>query len=278
MDLLHLVDRLEELVASSQKMPIGSRAIIDRRLLLDIVDQMRIVIPQEVREAHELMDRNEEVRRDAEEEARMIVARAEERAARLVEQHEVTKAARARAEELAAIAERRLEERVAEANAEIQERLDDSRRLAERQLGEADAYAAELLRRLERQLRAFTSSVQAGLGQLEPAAAPAAPASELPERGPHDVAREQAELVPAGGGARGRAAHTGAAAAPIPLHSERPVRDRDQEPELENLLRRPPPRPQREHRGPALRGGGANVIDDFAMPRLDDEPPFGEQR
>ena len=29
MDLLHLVDRLEELVASAQKMPIGNRAIIE---------------------------------------------------------------------------------------------------------------------------------------------------------------------------------------------------------------------------------------------------------
>ena len=30
MDLLHLVDRLEELVAEAQKMPIGNRVIIDR--------------------------------------------------------------------------------------------------------------------------------------------------------------------------------------------------------------------------------------------------------
>ena len=49
MDLLHLVDRLEELVAGAQRMPIGSRAIVDRRRLLDIVDQMRVAIPDEVR-------------------------------------------------------------------------------------------------------------------------------------------------------------------------------------------------------------------------------------
>ena len=55
MDLLHLVDRLEDLVASAQKMPIGNRAIIDRRRLLDLVDQMRVAIPQEVREAQGLV-------------------------------------------------------------------------------------------------------------------------------------------------------------------------------------------------------------------------------
>ena len=40
MDLLHLVDRLEELIAEAQKMPIGNRVIIDRRRLLDMIDQM----------------------------------------------------------------------------------------------------------------------------------------------------------------------------------------------------------------------------------------------
>ena len=94
MDLLHHVDRLEELVASAQKMPIGSRAIVDRRRLLDIVDQMRIAVPREVREAQDMMVRREMLEREAEEEARMIIARAEQDAARLAEDHAITEAAR----------------------------------------------------------------------------------------------------------------------------------------------------------------------------------------
>ncbi len=82
MDLLHLVDRLEELVGSAQKMPIGSRAIVDRRRILDIVDQMRVAVPQEVRDAQEMVTQRDELYREAEEEARLIIARAEERAAR----------------------------------------------------------------------------------------------------------------------------------------------------------------------------------------------------
>ena len=79
MDLLHLVDRLEELVGSAQKMPIGSRAIVDRRRILDIVDQMRVAVPQEVRDAQEMVTQRDELYREAEEEARLILARAEER-------------------------------------------------------------------------------------------------------------------------------------------------------------------------------------------------------
>ena len=168
MDLLHLVDRLEELVASAQKMPIGSRAIIDRRRLLDIVDQMRVAIPSEVREAQELVARRDELERAAEEEARLTEARAEERAQRLVDEHVIVADARRRAEEIAQQSEARLEQRIVEANADIEVRIQESRRLAKQQMTAADEYAHELLVRLERQLQAFVRSVKSGISQLKP--------------------------------------------------------------------------------------------------------------
>ncbi|MPZ98990.1 MAG: hypothetical protein GEU80_06550 [Dehalococcoidia bacterium] len=167
MDLLHLVDRLEEQVAGAQKMPIGNRAIVDRRRMLDIIDQMRIAVPREVRDAQDIVARQDSVMREAEEEARMVVARAEERATRLVEEHELTQSARRRAEEIAVHTEARLEERIQQANQDIGERLEDSRRLAQQQMRAADEYARELLNRLERQLQAFVRSVQSGIDQLE---------------------------------------------------------------------------------------------------------------
>ncbi len=172
MNLLHLVDRLEELVGGAQRMPIGSRVMIDRRRLLDLVDQMRVAIPQEVREAQRMVADQERLRREAEEEARLIVARAEEQAARLVAEHELTRQAERHAEDLAREAEARLEQRVSGANADIRERIDESRRLAEQQMRAADDYARELLQRLERQLQAFVRSVDSGIAQLEPAPSP----------------------------------------------------------------------------------------------------------
>jgi hypothetical protein len=168
MDLLHLVDRLEELVAAAQKMPIGSRAIVDRRRLLDVVDQMRIAIPQEVREAQDMIERRDELIRQAEEDAKLIVARAEQRAEHLIDQHEVAAGAMRRAEEISRLTESRLQARIEEANQDIQDRLADSRQVAQEQLDAADDYARELLERLAKQLRSFTRSVEAGIGQLEP--------------------------------------------------------------------------------------------------------------
>ena len=169
MDLLHLVDRLEELVGGAQRMPIGSRVMMDRRRLLDTVDQMRVAIPQEIREAQQIVAEHERLRREAEEEARLIIARAEEQAERLVSEHAITQQAEQSAQEFARDAEARLEQRITGANADIRDRIEESRRLADQQMRAADDYARELLQRLERQLQAFVSSVESGIAQLSTA-------------------------------------------------------------------------------------------------------------
>ena len=248
MDLLHLVDRLEELVASSQKMPIGSRAIIDRRRLLDIADQMRIAVPQEVREAQEMVASRERLQRDADEEARMIVARAEQEASRLVAADQITEAARRRAEEIATQAEARLQERIVEANNDIQERLVQSRQLSEQQMSAADAYARELLERLERQLQAFVRSVQAGVAQLEIEVEPAPLAPSVGTVG---------EPQPGG-------PFDDTAAESLPPRAD-PPGDPPARP-LEGLpgLDVPQPAP--------VASVEPGVIDDFELPQLDDDP------
>jgi len=267
MDLLHLVDRLEELVASAQKMPIGNRAILDRRRLLDVVDQMRIAVPQEVREAQDIVAHRDSIRREAEEEGRIMLAQAEERAARLVEQHEIAQAARKRAEEIATEAESRLEERIAEANADIQQRIQESRQIAREQMGAADDYARELLLRLQRQLEAFVSSVRNGVEQLEPqaptlrrdAAAPIVRESARPTREMRDPVFDDDQpydAPSAGSRPSGRS--------PIPLRRE------GDDDDLENLLR---PRPR-----DAAPSQQAPVIDDFEHEPLDDDPLLQPRR
>jgi bifunctional DNA-binding transcriptional regulator/antitoxin component of YhaV-PrlF toxin-antitoxin module len=260
MDLLHLVDRLEELVASAQKMPIGNRAILDRRRLLDVVDQMRIAVPQEVREAQDIVAHRDAIRREAEEEGRILLAQAEERASRLVEQHEITQAARHRAEEIASEAEARLEERIAEANADIQQRIQESRQIAREQMSAADDYARELLLRLQRQLEAFVSSVRNGVEQLEPQAptlrrdTAAAPIVRAPAARPaREVRDEEFEDEPP---FEEQPEPRGATRSPIPLHRE------DEGDDLENLLR---PRQRDAQQAPV-------VIDDFEHEPLDDDP------
>ena len=296
MDLLHLVDRLEELVAGAQRMPIGRRAIVDRRRLLDIIDQMRVAIPDEVRQAREIVAHTGAIRRDSEEEARLVVARAEEQGTRLIDEHHVTRAARLRAEEIAEDAERQLDDRISAANADIERRLDESRRLADQQMSAADQYAQGLLGRLERQLQAFQRSVHSGLEQLSQPL-DGEPGAEGGPAGPDDAAAQAAALTDAILAAAG--------AAPSSLdEAERRASEQGEQHEqpeqyeqplevgfddaLDEALADPfdppegAPPPRRARLGELIRGLEAEpelvppadpgVIDDFAMPPLDDQP------
>ena len=175
MDLLYLIDRLEEQVAGAQRMPLGNRAVVDRRELLDTIDQLRVAVPAEVREAREIVAEMDAIRRNTEEEARLMLARAEEQAASLVDDHKVTRAARERAAEILAAGETRAEERSEGANAEMAGRIEESRVVAQQQVAAADEYARRLLTKLDSQLRSFQRSVQSGLDQLTEPPAEGAP-------------------------------------------------------------------------------------------------------
>jgi len=51
MDILHLVDRLEMLVNKGWRLPFTSNVVIQEDAFLDVIDQMRISIPEEVKHA-----------------------------------------------------------------------------------------------------------------------------------------------------------------------------------------------------------------------------------
>ena len=254
MDLLYLIDRLEEQLAGAQRMPIGNRAVVDRRELLDTIDQLRLVIPAEVREAREIVAEMDAIRRNTEEEARLMLARAEEQAAALIGDHQLTRDARERAAEIVAQADARAENRDAGANAEMAGRIEESRVVAQQQMAAADEYARHLLSKLDHQLRSFQRSVQSGLEQLtdappEEALRPTVTADQM------DALLTDAGAAPRSlSEAERRSNGDTGAASTGPIHFAR-----EADPEA------------RADPGPDLSRPDDGVIDDFAMPPLDDE-------
>ena len=99
-----MIDRLEEVIGEARRLPIGTGSVIDRRRLLDLVDQLRAAVPAEVREAQEVLDRKEEVLAKTDEEAALRLSRADEEVTRRISDSELTVAAEARAEQIIATA------------------------------------------------------------------------------------------------------------------------------------------------------------------------------
>ena len=149
------------------KLPIGGRVAIDRRRLLDLIDQMRVAAPMELREAQELLAQKEELLLKAREESQLLVAQAQQDVELRLTDNEVVKAAEAKAAELLRQAEDQAEAMLRDTEERIRARFGTAETVAAQQMEEADRYALEMLHKLESQLAAFLGSVRAGVDSME---------------------------------------------------------------------------------------------------------------
>jgi hypothetical protein len=145
MDILHLVDLLEQLLNQSRPLPFTHNVIVDEDRMLDIIDQMKIVIPDEVKKAQQLLAQRDRILAQAQEEANRTLAIAREKSEQLVERDAIVQAAQARADQV-----------IAQAHANVRKN-----RL------EADQYVIETLQRLELELDRNLSQVRNGIRALQ---------------------------------------------------------------------------------------------------------------
>jgi hypothetical protein len=145
MDILHLIDRLETLVTESFHLPFTSNVIIQEDSFLDIIDQMRVSIPEEVKLAKRTEAERERLLLQAEEEANRVVDMARDRAGSLTDEHELVLFARERAQEI-----------------EI-----EAHHQAEEILAETDEYIIDQLSELEEQLMKTLTTVRNGLRHVQ---------------------------------------------------------------------------------------------------------------
>ena len=151
MDIINILDRLETLVNSSKKVPYTDSAIIDRKKILDLLDQMRLNIPQEIKEAGEILFQKDQILNTAVMEARSSKSEAEAEFMAKLSQS----ALQQKAEELFADADRKTQRQMEQVEKEC-----IARRI------EADSYALKSLRDLEQELTKISGSVRKGIELL----------------------------------------------------------------------------------------------------------------
>ncbi len=146
-DILYLVERLEQILAQGWRVPFTTNAVIDEDAFIDIVEQMHIAIPTEIRQAQQIVQQKERVLAQAREEAERIVEQARERAEQMVEQTDL----------------------VARANERSQYIIVEAQKEAEEVRFGADGYATDVLSRIRDELEAYLLQVDNGLERLRPA-------------------------------------------------------------------------------------------------------------
>ena len=155
-------------------MPIGQGVVVDRRRILELVDQMRSSVPWEVREATEIVAEKESILEEARREADGVLLRADMEAQERLDETALVQAAERESQNVIARAEERAQSLLEDAQVQVQARLRQAEQTATNQMDEADRYALEMLRRLDQQLSAFSTTVRSGIGALEQRTAEAA--------------------------------------------------------------------------------------------------------
>ncbi len=145
MDVLQLIDRLEQLVSAGTRLPLSSRIMIDEQEFLDIVDQLRVTVPEEMKQARRFSQERDRVLQQAEEEAEKVINAAQERALLMLQDNEIVRLAQDDARRL----------------------LNEGEQYADEIKRGADVYALEVLSGLESELTKLLVTTRKGRATLD---------------------------------------------------------------------------------------------------------------
>jgi len=145
MDILHLVDRLEELFNESRPIWLTHSVIVDEDRMLDLIDQMRVAIPEEIKKAQQIITQRDRILAQAKEEANRTIALARDKAEKQMENNELIQAARSKADQI----------------------VNQAHKEATVTQQEADKYIIDTLADLEGQLAGLLNQVRNGINTLQ---------------------------------------------------------------------------------------------------------------
>lgn len=143
-DILHLIDRLEEMAAEGKRVPLSNKIMVEEEELLAIIDQLRLSIPQEIKQARRVVQERHQIIAEAQTEADRILSIARERAEYLMSEHGLINEAKARGEEI----------------------LRQAKDKEKRGMGEVDLYALQILSQLEQALEENLKQVEQNLEEV----------------------------------------------------------------------------------------------------------------
>jgi cell division septum initiation protein DivIVA len=165
---MFFVERLEGMLANGKKLPLTSNVVVDQAAALELIDELRHAIPEEVQSARRTNAEAERILERASQEAERIVARAREQASYLIDEQGLTEAAEAESRRI----------------------IDEADVDAAATRSGADEYAADVLLRLEAEVSRVLGQIERGIDALNVRGG-------VPESLPAEEAEEPAE--PAGG-------------------------------------------------------------------------------
>ena len=106
MEILKMIDLLEDKVEQTKTIPLLNRALIDREDLLAAIEEIRLSIPEDMKQAKLIKDERKRILAEAQSEAEDIINAAKIKTEKMVDEHEITKKAYEQANQIVAAAQK----------------------------------------------------------------------------------------------------------------------------------------------------------------------------
>lgn len=177
LDIQQELNRLEEIIVSSMRIPLTGRTLVDEDKLLDQLDYVRLSLPSVFQEAAVLLEQKEEILLEAEEYGQQVVEAAQAKRAQILAESDIIRQAQREAEQLKRQVQQECEAMMQETLAEIERKkqacmqeLEELRQTAIAQAQEiedgADEYADSVLEGIEHDLKDILRIITNGRQQL----------------------------------------------------------------------------------------------------------------
>lgn len=145
MDIQHLVDRLEDLIDEGRHLWFSKFTLIDEERALEIIDQMRISVPEQIEKASRLINQRDRLLAQANEEAARVVELARERSNEMTQRDAIVQTAENRAKNI----------------------IEQARHEAEGIRADADTYVMGVLQSLQEQLERNLTVARNGINKIQ---------------------------------------------------------------------------------------------------------------
>ena len=93
MEIMEIIDMMEETIDKAPTVPLSGKILVDKEDLLDYIQEMRLVFPDEVKEAKWVKEERERILAEAQTRSETMIKNAEEKVVQMIDEHEITKQA-----------------------------------------------------------------------------------------------------------------------------------------------------------------------------------------
>lgn len=134
MEGMEMLDQLEDMIENAHSVPLLGKAMIDKDELLELIQELRLKIPDDLKQAKWIKGERQRILIEAQKEATSIIKTAEDKIISMINENEITKKANEAAEEIVKNANMRAKEIRNGTRQYVEDALSESEKILERTL------------------------------------------------------------------------------------------------------------------------------------------------